>query len=173
MIKDLDAELSESEKADSRAWQAWTEELVYPALCHTRWLRPENWKIMAANIPAPWIIQSVLSRYFRYRVGTALYGHGVGRHSDEEIDVLLKEYVDALEKRLEGREWFHGGKMSGIDVIVYAFLVNAVGEKGNPEYTKLILSREKIRDVIIRGTKMWFPEYEDILEEVQKAGNGQ
>jgi glutathione S-transferase len=171
VIKDLDDGLSDSEKADSRAWQAWTEELVYPALCHTRWLRPENFKVMAANIPAPWIIAPVLSRYFRYRIGTALYGHGVGRHSNEEIDVLLKEYVDALEKRLEGPEWFHGAKMSGIDIIVYAFLVNALGEKGNPEYTSLILGSDGVRKVITRGTKLWFPEYEGVLEDIEKAGN--
>lgn len=167
-MKDLDAGLSDSEKADSRAWQAWTEELVYPALCHTRWLRPENFAIMSENISVPWLLKPILARYFRYRIGSALYGHGVGRHSDEEIDILLKEYVDALENRLEGREWLHGSKVSSIDIVVYAFLVNAVGEKGNPGYTKLILGRLRIKELIRRGTKLWFPEYEGVLEEVEK-----
>ena len=167
VVKDLDAGLSDSEKADSRAWQAWTEELVYPALCHTRWLRPENFATMSENVPVPWVLKPILARYFRYRISSALYGHGVGRHSDEEIDILLKEYVDALENRLEGREWFHGSKLSGVDVVVYAFLVNAVGEKGNPGYTKLILGRSRIKELIRRGTKLWFPEYEGVLEEVE------
>jgi glutathione S-transferase len=171
VVKDLDAELNESEKADSRAWQAWTEELVYPALCHTRWLRPENFATMSENLPAPWLLKPIVARYFRYRIGSALYGHGVGRHSDEEVDILLKEYVDALEKRMDGRAWFHENNMSSIDIVIYAFLVNAVGEKGNPDYTKLILGRPRIKELIRQGTRSWFPEYEAVLEEVENAGN--
>jgi len=55
-VKDLDAELTPVQKAESRAWQAYIDELVYPAAVWTRFAYPENLEILKqeafANTPA-------------------------------------------------------------------------------------------------------------------------
>jgi len=166
LVSDPDESLTPAQRADSRAWQTWTEELAYPAIVHTRWSRPANYAIMKNSLPMPWLAKPMVGAYFQRVVTKALYGHGVGRHSEREIDELLKEYVDGLEARLGEDRFFHGENPTMVDIIVYGFLANALGEAANPEYTNMILACERIRNYIAELTRRWFPEYEKISKMV-------
>jgi glutathione S-transferase len=165
---DPDASLTAAQRADSRAWQAWTEELIYPALSYTRWGRPTNFAIISRNLPVPGLVRPILARYLRWKILRSLWGHGVGRHSDEEIDQLLREYVDGLEARLERDDYFHGKEPTLVDVVVYAFLANAIGSEANPEYRTMVLSSERLKRYTADLTKRWFPNYETLLSVVTK-----
>jgi len=166
LVPDPDESLTPAQRADSRAWQTWTEELVYPAVVFTRWSRPANYATMKSSMPVPWLLKPLVGAYFHRVVTKALYGHGVGRHSEREVDELLKEYVDGLEARLGEHKFFHGENPAMVDIIVYGFLANALGEAGNPEYTKMLLASERIRKYTAELTTRWFPEYEKILRMV-------
>jgi glutathione S-transferase len=167
LLPDPDEGLTPAQRADTRAWQAWTEERNYPAIVHIRWMRPANYTAMKNSMPVPWVLKPVLGTYFYRLIEDALWKQGVGRHSDQEIDELLKEYVDALEARLGKSGFFHGVEPTMADIIVYGFLANALGEAGNPEYTKMLLASERIRNYTAELTRRWFPEYEEILEVVE------
>lgn len=96
------------------------------------------------------------------------------RHSNEEIDTISKVVTDGLNAKLresegKGERWFHGGKLSGIDIAVYGFFVNILGEDGNFQVIKLVLSKRRLREHILCGTKMWFPEYECVFEAIEDA----
>jgi glutathione S-transferase len=166
IVRDPDDALTPAQRADSRAWQAWTEELVYPAVVHSRWSRPANYEVMKNNLPAPSLVRPVVGAYFRRKIVNSLWGHGIARHTDSEVDQILREYIDGLEARLGQADYFHGSKPTLIDIIVYAFLVNALEEKGNPEYTKLILASERLKRYIATLTSLWFPNYESLLPVV-------
>jgi glutathione S-transferase len=166
IIPDPDSSLTPSQRADSRAWQAWTEELVYPATVHTRWSRPANYEVMKSNLTAPSWIRPVIAMYLRRNIVNALWGHGVARHSDGEVDQILREYIDGLEGRLGEGDYFHGTVPTLVDIVVYAFLVNALEVKGNPEYTELILASERLKRYVSKLTSLWFPNYESIIKLV-------
>ena len=167
LLPDPDGGLSPEQQADSRAWQSWTEDLTYPAIVVTRWMRPANYAVMKNSMPVPWVLKSVLGAYFYRVIKDAMWKHGVGRHSDDEVDELLKEYVDALEARLGNGGFFHGEEPTMADIIVYGFLANALGEAANPEYTKMLLASTRIRKYTAELTRRWFPEYETILQMVE------
>jgi hypothetical protein len=168
---DTEAGLTTVQRAESRAWQAYIEELVYPATVWTRFAYPENWEVMKKEpfnkIPVyvRWFFRMII----RYRVKKGLIGHGLGRHTREEVDSILEDCVENLSVRLEVNEgmFLHGKKASTIDCVVYGFLVNAIKERSNPELTSLILEREVLRRYVSRGTRLWFPEYTGILEMVE------
>lgn len=173
-IRDLDAELTPVQKAESRAWQAWIEELVYPATVWTRVGYPENLAVLKKEAfqNVPFGIRHFLHFYMPRRIQNALIGHGVGRHSREEVDSIIEEFVKSLVIRLQestaqGKgSFFHGTSPTIIDCVVYGFLANALQLKSNPTYTALILEREVLREYVARGTRLWFPEYTGILEMV-------
>ena len=166
VVSDPDAALTAAQRADSRAWQTWTEELIYPALVHTRWSRPANFAIESTNLPVPSLLKPLVARLIRWSILRSLWGHGVGRHSNDEIDLLLREYVDGLDARLERDDYFHGKEPTMIDIIVFGFLANAIGELANPEYRAILLASERLKRYTAELTKKWFPEYETLLSDV-------
>jgi glutathione S-transferase len=171
IVRDLDAELTPAQKAESRAWQAWIEELIYPAVGWTRVGYPENLTVLKEEAfqKLPFGIRHLVSWLVPRRIQSALIAHGVGRHTREEVDNIIEEFVKSLTVRLGESEgvYFHGGaNPTIIDCIVYGFLVNGLRMKSNPGYTKLILVSEMLRQYIAHGTRLWFPEYSGILQMV-------
>lgn len=63
-VPDLDAKLTANQKSDSRAFQAYMEELIYPCVLKERWLEEENYqKMRQENFsrvfwPLNWIMSS-------------------------------------------------------------------------------------------------------------------
>ncbi|EJD35194.1 hypothetical protein AURDEDRAFT_130757 [Auricularia subglabra TFB-10046 SS5] len=173
VIPDVDAPLglSAAQRADARAWQAWTEELVYAAVVCTRWLRPANYARSAAALPVPAPVRPFLAWFLHRRISTRLRASGVGMHSDAELDAILEEWVDGLDARLaDGRQWFHGGDTpSSADVMLGSLLMNCAGEEANPEFNAMWMRRERVRAYAERCTRQWFPEYEGVLQLLRKT----
>jgi len=172
LAPDLDADLSPAQRAESRAWAAWTEERLYPAVVSTRWLRDDNFVNARASLDAPFPINYALAWYLRRRIRTSLVGHGIGRHTDEEVDVFLREYVEALDARLSVHErgFFHGGDApTTVDVIVWAFLANSLNgvDKSNPEFKEMVLDTARLREYVSLLGRRWFPEYVELLALVE------
>lgn len=166
IVDDPDVGLTASQRGDSRGWQRWTEELVYPALVHSRWGRLANFQASAATLPTSFIPRAIFSRILRRSLLNSLWGHGVGRHTDAEIDSLLQEYIDGLQARLMDHTYFFGNQPTLIDIIVYGFLSNALADPGNPEYKAMILKSSRLKEYVSNLTMKWFPEYKDLMELV-------
>jgi glutathione S-transferase len=166
------AGLTAIQKADSRAWQAYIEETLYASIVYERWCIDENYATLVTELfgSIPWPIRPAIAWFFRRTVKNGLWGHGVGRHSIEEVKILQKEAAEALEARLEGRVYFHGDENpSQIDLIVVAFLANSLGTKANPYWKELVFKRPNIIAFVKRLTKSLFPEYESLLRELESA----
>ncbi|ORX93288.1 hypothetical protein K493DRAFT_223573 [Basidiobolus meristosporus CBS 931.73] len=169
ITSDPDASLTPTQRSDSRAWIVWTEELIYSAIVNTRWGRDHNYNSIVQGLPVPWPLQSPLGWYLRRNITSALWTAGVGRHSEEELESILQEYVDALALKLDGTEFFFGTEPTLVDVVAYSFLANSlcVGE-GNSEYQLMILKKERLKTYVASLTERWFPEYRKLLEKVNE-----
>jgi glutathione S-transferase len=53
-----------------------------------------------------------------------LWGHGMGRHSPEEIEIIGKSDLAALADFLGDKPYFMGEEPSSLDASAYAFLAN-------------------------------------------------
>jgi len=124
---------------------------------------------MISLIPLPALIKPIMKWYLSWRIPSALWTAGVGRHTNEEIDTLIQEWVEAVDARLEGVKYFHGDRPSMVDIEIYAFVVSGlVCGKGNREFQDMVLGKERIREYVAGLTRLWFPEYEGILEMVER-----
>lgn len=124
----LDAHLSPAERATALAFQRLMEENLYWAVLYTRWIEPEGWpKTRAAffgSLPAPlkWLVPPLARRSMRRQ----LHGHGMGRHSPQEIHGIGMRDIAALSEFLGDKPFFMGEEPSSIDATAYAFLANLV-----------------------------------------------
>ncbi|TFL01406.1 hypothetical protein BDV98DRAFT_604699 [Pterulicium gracile] len=169
LTEDLDAGLTPVQRADSRAYIGWTEGVMYPALTATRWLPswPNNWAERYKMIPIPWFIKPVLVFFFRRRVIQQHNAIGIGRHSKEEVETLLEEWVEGVSARLgDGEGWFHGGaEPTNVDVVLGAFLMQ-VAHKDHAEYVEMVGQHVNLIRYTERCVNLWFPEYENLKQKL-------
>ncbi|KAG6374474.1 hypothetical protein JVT61DRAFT_4517 [Boletus reticuloceps] len=174
LIKDPDeaAGLTSVQRVESRAFQAYVEEVLYLAIVYDRWYVDENYAVTTRETfgDSPWPVRSFMSWFFRWRVTGVLYSAGVGRHSPEEVHRLQKEAFEALEVKYAEHRYFHGGELpSRIDLTVYGFLANCLTAGSNPYFTNLVLKSTVLRSFVEEMTRSLFPEYKDLLGKVQSS----
>jgi glutathione S-transferase len=122
----LDAALSPLERALATAFQRLIEENLYWAVVQTRWAEDAGWaKTRVAffgAMPAPlrWFVPALARRGL---LGE-MRGHGMGRHSAEEIHAIGCRDVTAIADFLADKPFMLGEQPTSLDATAHAFLAN-------------------------------------------------
>ncbi len=122
----LDGWLGAGERALALAFQRLLEENLYWALLHSRWIEAPGWALTRpaffASLPWPlkWIIPPIARRGLRRQ----LHGHGMGRHSAQEIHAIGQRDITALADFLADKRYFLGDQPCSLDASAYAFVAN-------------------------------------------------
>ncbi len=93
-------------------------------MAHARWLIPENFAKGPAQFfdKAPAAMRDTLKSDALGRVKTALWGHGIGRHSVNEIGELADLSLSALSAVLGDQQFLMGERPVGVDATAAATL---------------------------------------------------
>jgi glutathione S-transferase len=124
---EVDAGLSEQERAVCTAVTRLLEDHFYWALAWDRWIPPAHWaKTRVAYfgmLPGPlrWLVPPLARRSVR----RAFHGQGFGRMPPAEIMARAERDLEALAGLLGAREHLVG-RPASIDATMYAFLVSAL-----------------------------------------------
>ncbi|KAK9897224.1 hypothetical protein P389DRAFT_54646 [Cystobasidium minutum MCA 4210] len=175
---DLDsrAGLSDVEKADGNVYRGYLEDHVYPAIVYTRWMIPENYYDFIDDQfqGTSWIYKKLISNLAFYGVQSCLKGHGVGRHTPEEVESLLKISFNALIVRLienqkDGGEWFFGKKgPSEVDAALYGVLATTAITPSTPLVNRLVAESPILSRYILTITERYFPEYVNLIDGMKR-----
>ncbi|KAK6495102.1 hypothetical protein TWF481_003130 [Arthrobotrys musiformis] len=177
-IADLDksAGLTQLQIVEGVAYRGYWEEAIYPAIVRSRWFDKENEAVIAQEVfgDLPFFLRIPLHWWFRRSLTNSLVAQGVGRHSDAETDIILREALESLEVRLTPSgtttEWFHKtATPADIDAVLSAMLINLCGTDSNPFCKNIILSSKILRGYMKRAAEGFFPEFETLLKEVKEA----
>jgi glutathione S-transferase len=125
---DFDKGLDARERALAHAFARLLEERTYWAMVYGRWIDERNWPTLHAGFfgSMPPVLRTILPAMFRRKVRGYLHGHGIGRHSQEEIYALGVSDVRAVADWLGEKPYFMGEAPTGVDATVYAFTENLI-----------------------------------------------
>lgn len=121
----FDRHLAPAEKGIAWAVEKMLEDHLYWVVVYERWMIDENFRKGPAtffkSIPAP--LRAIIVPMVRRQVRGNLRGHGLGRHSREEVVTLGKRAIDALAALLGDKPYLMGAHKCGADATVFAFVI--------------------------------------------------
>lgn len=125
----LDAHLDAAARATALAVQRMLEENTYWTVVYFRWLEEPGWTLSREVLfgrmapPLKWIVPAVA----RSIVLKELRGHGMGRHTRDEIVEIGMKDLTATADFLGGKTFFMGDRPTSLDATAYAFLASILG----------------------------------------------
>jgi glutathione S-transferase len=121
---DFDAGLSPAELGIAWAFEKMCEDHLYWAVVHARFMDDANFNVgprrFFDGVPAP--LRPLVVAMVRRKVRRALWGQGLGRHSDEEIAQLAVRDLAAIADFLGDKPYLMGARPCGADATVFAFV---------------------------------------------------
>ena len=118
---DLDAGMDARERGQAWAVERMIEDHLTWANGHARWLIPSNFDKGPAHIfdSVPEVAREQAREAARGRVKAAVYGHGLGRHSEPEIWQLANRSLKALSALLGDNAYLFGNTPCGADATAF------------------------------------------------------
>lgn len=156
---DLDAGLSERERALDQAVWAMCDERLYWYCVHDRWLGA-GWPVVKetffGGIPSP--VRPVITYFIQRSVRKQLWSQGTGRHTSAEILEMAKRDIAALADIVGDGPYVHGDQIRNVDTAVYAFAVNLTQVKLDTPFTEAARAHANLVAYARRITEKYFPE---------------
>jgi glutathione S-transferase len=156
---DLDAHLSQADRALALSVQRMLEEHYHQAFEHQLFLGQGGaarvTEFVAALPPVlRWIVPKVLLKSLRKQ----LHARGLGRHTESEIIAQGKADLDALSCLLADRRYFCGDEPSSIDACLLGFLGASVYVRGDNPLFAYAASLPNLMSYCERMRARYFPE---------------
>jgi glutathione S-transferase len=159
---DLDAGYDARDRAIAYAVQKLLEESVYFAAVQRRWLRPDGWEgvkaEMLGGIPAAvrWFVVPRIQKQVR----RTLYGQGTGRMTDAEIDAIYDRGWDTVSTLLGDRSYFLGDRPSAVDATILAFLLTGTAKAFPGPMRDSIVGRANLLAYRDRLKRQYFADFQ-------------
>jgi glutathione S-transferase len=154
----LDEGLTPSERAVATAFQRLIEENLYWAVVHTRWADAAGWaktrEAFFGAMPAPlrWFVPTLARR----GLISEMHGHGMGRHSAEEIFAIGCRDVTAIADFLADKPFMLGAQPTSLDATAHAFLANVLWAPVDSPILRHAQSRPTLQDYCERMKARYF-----------------
>lgn len=143
---DLDAGLNAAERATARAFASLMEDHLYWAGVYSRWIDDAGWPIVRdtffTGLPGP--LKVIIPPIARSQVRKQIWGHGLGRHSANEIYALAGADIEAVSDFLADKPFFMGKEPTSADASVYPMIAAIVEAPFESPLKKTGLARENL-----------------------------
>ena len=120
----LDKDLSAADRATALAYRRMMEEHCYFCIVQMRWARDESWAQVQSRyfsslpLPLRWFVPGMAQKQVR----RDLRGHGIGRHTDAEINAVAVEDLRAVSDLLGDKPYLLGAAPTSLDAAGYGLL---------------------------------------------------
>lgn len=162
----LDQHLSAGQRAEMLAMQRLFEEHLFWVTMFSRWgdYSVQNWHANKKAIFSvmPPLIRDVAAAYYRHRIKKQIHGHGMGRHSADEIFLLGIKDLDAVSDYLADKPWFMGEKPTSLDACAFGFLIDTLGCPIESPVKAHALSKPNLVQFCQRVMEDYYPEFDTL-----------
>ena len=125
LLKDKSIQYEESLELDvGHAMQRVVEEHLYWAMVYFRWMDPKKWPTIREAFfgSIPFFVRPFIVRSAFKLAQQALYGHGIGRLTDDMILERARKDLCAIDLRVSKHSFICGQQMTHYDLSVWAVL---------------------------------------------------
>jgi len=145
--------LTEEQKGMGHALKVMFGESYYwSAIIQPRWIdeggKPHMVKQWFMDIPGP--IRGFVTKYIFKGMKKAADGHGIGRHTPDEITALAMADLQAFERALGDKPYILGDTPSEADCTCYAFMSTSLAKPFNTPMSRHIEGSPKLIGYIAR-----------------------
>lgn len=161
---DFDQGLTVEQRAIAWAFEKMAEDNLYWVSVHARWMDAANFnrgpKVFFKAAPA--VIRPLMVAMVRRRVRQSLQGHGMGRHSPDEIAALGLRSIEAISNYLGDKPFFMGAEPTGADATIFAFVISAMCPLFKSPLQEAAAGKDNLRRYVGRMAARFYPELEEV-----------
>ncbi|RDD41082.1 Failed axon connections-like protein [Trichoplax sp. H2] len=162
----IDRSLSEQQKAVARVIQKTIEEnTIWATIIYNRLIEEADWFVNMMKFP--WFVGVIFKLFFVPPVKKNLYGHGIGRHTPQEIRHIARGDLAALSALLKDKSFFLGDQPTTIDACVFSFTANIIyglrpgswpNEMIKSEFPNLVAFTNRMKE-------NYWPDWDEIISK--------
>ena len=153
--------LSDQQRAISWSLERMCEEHLYWAVVHERWIVDDNFNKGPRKFfdIVPAVLRPMVVAKVRRDIKRDMWGHGLGRHTTEEITQHAAADLKALSDFLGDNPWLMGANPTAGDATVFSFVTAASADYYNGPVGDAARSHDNLIAYRDRGMNLWFPEF--------------
>lgn len=154
----LDQALTPEQQATAHAFTKMIDENLYWTLVHARWILPHNQPALRSALfgKLPFPLNKIVPVVALRQVRAQLHGHGIGRHSDQEIADIGDRDLAALSAFLGAKPYFFGEQATSLDAAAYGILAEMIKVTA---FTAPVFERAKAYPNLVAFTERFHQAY--------------
>jgi glutathione S-transferase len=157
---DFDRGLGTEQRATAWAFEKMLEDHAYWTVLHARWGNDDNFdkgpRAYFERVPMP--MRLVVQRMARRQMKAELHGHGMGRHSEEEIVALGTRSLEAASDLRADKPFMMGSEPTGLDATGFAFIGGALCPCFETPLRSAVERRDNLKRYVGRMAERFYPE---------------
>ena len=130
----------------------------------------ENFSWFLSELGVPKIAFPIAKLTLRRRIMKSMWGHGIGRHSPENIRKIGEEDLKAFSQFLANKPYFMGDEPSLIDATMFGFLAELVWFMPPDHWTTKVVKEDyqNLASYCERMRTKFWPDWNDNLKNANK-----
>lgn len=114
--------------------------MIRAAIIYNRWIEDSGYffEIMKSS----WFLRKIFKMFVVPAVRKSMYGHGIGRHSAEEIQHITRGDLKAISDLLKDKQFFFGDQPTTIDACIFALLANVLRGLRKDSWPTVMVNKE-------------------------------
>lgn len=164
---DMDNDLTPEQRGIGRCVATTLEENAFWAMVYYRWFTNGETiaDLMLGWIPTPF--RYWLFRWRRRTVASYMYGHGIGRHSEQDIFDIAVRDLRAVSAILGDKQYLFGSKPSSYDAAVFGVItaMNAFDMASSPLLKVIKTELTNLWKHNQRMKKVYYPDWDQITSK--------
>jgi len=161
----MDGWLSPEQRAIQTALERTLEEQFYFAYCHI--LNGKEYQQCVKYFHLGFF-EHLFGSYIAWQVKKALYGQGMGRRPDSEVEFLAEEDIKAVAVLLGDKLFMHGDQPSSFDAAVFGQLATMMALPFEIEMKKVLRRHQNLVDYLQRMKERYWQDWDELIAPVPK-----
>ncbi len=161
---DLDGWLTPEQAAITQLVNKSLDENHYWVVVYSRWVDDAVWPIVRDNFfgSLPFPLKHIVPKVARKKVMANIMGHGLGKHSKDEIIQIAHHSWQSLSTLLGEKPFFFGDHISSLDVNAFANLSAFTLAKLDTDFANEIQRYPNLIEFTKRIAQQYYPDEIDM-----------